>query len=342
MPSIILKNYVTYDSQTREFYASELWLKLIALLDEQQSKVFMETYKNKIPLQVMVDYTQKNFLRKENQRWAFENYNDFSAKKKQDLTILLNDYNQIEAQSFPKQADLVLLLGTSTVNICKRLFYLFDAITKEGVNVGEVLISGNTEPYDKFMDTLKAVMQLHPEYFREGLSEKDIPSSITMHETMCFVIENLRWPENKKPLLIKQALAHPSNTNHEAEAAVNYFPTFVSKMKNKTANLLFKLPSIPSVVTLSHQPFLDRQGITVTGAFKKNLSEEVPIEIAGPGLQTYPSLNDLPASTMSSAQIVDNLTRTLYEIKQNLSHLFKEQVKEKEEQAIEQPSVSLM
>ena len=97
MPSIILKNYVTYDSQTREFYASELWSKLIALLDEQQSKAFMETYKNKIPLQVMVDYTQKNFLRKENQRWAFENYNEFSAQKKQDLTTLLSDYKQIEA-----------------------------------------------------------------------------------------------------------------------------------------------------------------------------------------------------------------------------------------------------
>jgi hypothetical protein len=35
---------------------------------------------------------------------------------------------------------------------------------------------------------------------------------------------------------------------------------------------------------------------------------------AGSGVETYPLLNKMPASTMSPAQIVDNLTRTLYEV----------------------------
>jgi hypothetical protein len=44
--------------------------------------------------------------------------------------------------------------------------------------------------------------------------------------------------------------------------------------------------------------------------------------VAGAGLDTYSALNQLPASTMSPAQIVDNLSRALFEINQNVDSLF--------------------
>lgn len=280
----------------------------------------------------MVEYTQKNFLRKQDGRWILENYNNFSPEIKAQLDSVLREYGQVEAQPFPSCAKYTLFLGTSVANLCKRAFYLFDAIIKNNSKLNTIIVLGNTEPYDKFLDTLKKIILLYPAYFREGLGIEDIPTQATMHETMVFILENLRWTAETKPTIVRLEIKHPSNTSHEISEAISYLSTNLknNKVSDNFAFFSHSKTEKSNLVILSHQPFNDRQGLTAEGGFiKANLLEEFKVESAGPGIDTYSQLNALPASSMNAAQIVDNLTRTLYEIKQNEFLLLNQVIEEK-------------
>ncbi|MBA3535603.1 MAG: hypothetical protein H0T84_03180 [Tatlockia sp.] len=310
-------------SNNDTLYASKLWNKLVEILDFKQSKQFMTEYNELVPLEVMVKYTQEKFLRKRDQRWILENYNDFDLEIKNSLNYLLNEYGLIEAQYLPEKTEYALLLGGSSANICKRIFFLFDSITNENKKVKNIIVLGNSEPYDSYMDTIQKIIALYPKYFRKGLTIVDVPSHATMHEIMLFILDNLNWPEGKKPNQIKILLTHPCTTNEEAIAVTNYLLTH-SKIDTGFTTGLFSspIPAKKSIVVLSNQPFNDRQALTILGSFvKENLTERFEIDSAGPGLETYPLLNNLPASAVSPAQIVDNLSRTLYEISQNAQNL---------------------
>ena len=314
-----LKNYAYYDESTRQYYASNLWTQLIEKIDPEKSRKFLSEFNNKIPLDVMVKYTQDKFLRKREQRWILENYNDFDPAVKEQLQSLLTDYGQLDAQPIPDKADFVLFLGSSTANLCKRAFFLYDAIVKENKKINAVIVLGNSEPYDNYLDTLQKIISLYPTYFCHGLLPKDVPLKATMHETMMFILDHLNWSEGTKPSLVELCLNHPCNTHDEVIAVLNYLPGAIEQPNARRIGLFSSAaPAKKIVVALSHQPFNDRQGITTLGAFlKSNQGAQFTINAAGPGLETYHLLNALPASTTSSAQIIDNLTRTLYEISQN-------------------------
>lgn len=307
MPELNPQTYAYYDINDKQYYASNFWMKLLAILDPDQMQQYEQLYKGKVPLKVMVDYTQAKFLRKRDQRWALENHVDSSPEIKQRLDSLLSEYNQVREQPLPEKAHFALFLGTTTANLCKKAFYLFDAITKNNAKIETVLTLGNTEPYDKFVDAMYHVIKLHPGYFRQGLLPEDVPVQATMNELMLFILDNLNWPEGTKPKLVGLTQKHPCNTGAEANKVVNYLS---EKLKAQA--------QCSKVIVLSLQPFNDRQGITVLGAFvKANLATQCNIEACGPGINTYPRLNEIRESTMSIAQLVDNISRTLYEIHQN-------------------------
>jgi hypothetical protein len=316
-----IENYAFYNND--KLYASKLWNKLIDILDPEQSKQFMTEYNGLIPLEVMVKYTQDKFLRKRDQRWVLENYNDFDLEIKNSLNFLLNDYDLINAQSLTGKVEYALFLGGSSANLCKRIFFLFDSIINENKKVKNIIVLGNSEPYDNYRDTIQKIIAFYPKYFRSDLTISDVPSQVTMHETMVFILDNLNWPEDKKPNPIKIQLKHPCNTNDEGAAVTNYLLNNSKKDKAYATGLFSSpIPAKKSILVLSNQPFNDRQAITIFGSFvKENLIDKFEIDSAGPGLETYPLLNNLPASSMSPAQIVDNLSRTLYEISQNSQNL---------------------
>lgn len=302
MSALNPKKYAYFDEATQKFYAAEFWIKLMAILDPQKSEEFKKDYADRVPLDVMVDYTQKNFLRKVGQRWVLENYASFEKNTKEKLDVLLQKYGQLTAQPFPEKTEFALFLGGSIANLCKRAFYLYEAIVV-GASITHVIVLGNTEPYDAYLGGLRTIITTHPDYFCKGFSAAQVPEHATMHEVMIFILENLKWPQGKKPSIIELDIPHPSNTNHEASAVVKYL---INKTHATEKNC---------VVALSNQPFDDRQGITFLGEFMTvDLSRAFTLVAAGPGVDTYPLLNKMPASIMSSAQIVDNLTRTLYEV----------------------------
>lgn len=146
-----------------------------------------------------------------------------------------------------------------------------------------------------------------------------------------FLLENLNWSEVKKPNIISLSQPHQifepnlpnprrCNTNDEAEAFTSYLKTQSyanSTQDDREHSSFFKTGSETEkqkIVVISHQPFNDRQQITVQGAVKKaNLFKQDVVGV-GPGVNTYQQLNALDASVMSPAQIVDNLARTLFQI----------------------------
>lgn len=320
----VIAKFAYLDVRNGEIYASDLWLKLLAILDSEALKTFTAQYQNKIPIQVMVDFTQTHFLRKQNQRWALENYDDFSSEKKEALRQLLDEYGQLAPQSFPLRTDVALFLGTSTANLANRAFYIFDAIVKQDAIVSNVMILGTDEPYDQFMRSVATVIEKHPEYFKETISSADVPSSATMHEVMCFLFDSLNWPAGKKPAVILLPQERPCNTNKEIEAVCAYL--IKNRLSAQYQPTLFKEPPERCQMTvLSHQPFNDRQGIVaLTGCLKANMQSQINIQVAGAGMETFPMLNTFPASTMSPAQLIDNLSRALFEINGNASALFTE------------------
>ncbi len=318
-----IENYAWYDKKNEKLYASKLWNKLIEILDPEQSKKFKADHNDQIPLDVMVNYTQEKFLRKNDQRWLLENYNDFDIEIKNNLNSLLKEYDLIDEQPITAKTKYALFLGGSSANLCKRAFFLFDSIVSKNLSIKNIIVVGNTEPYDNFMDTIYKIICLYPQYFRDDLTLKDLPLQATMHEVMVFILDNLNWPQAKKPNLIELQLSHPSNFKNEADIIANYLLTNSEKVTaSKTGFFPTSNSEKKSLVVISNQPFNDRQAITVLGSFvMKNLRDKFEINAAGPGLETYPLLNNLPASLMSSAQIVDNLSRTLYEISQNAQNL---------------------
>lgn len=319
----IIKKFVTFNALDGKVYASDLWPKLISILNPEAIQELTEKFQDKIPLQVIVDFTQANFLRKQHQRWALDNYNDFSAEKKASLEQLLNEFGQLDAQSFPGKSDYALFLGTSTANLAKRAFYIFDEIVNRGAKVDNFIILGTDEPYDQYMDSICKIVESNPKYFKEALTVEDVPKQATMHEVMVFLFENLRWPSGKKPNAIRLSQERPCNTNKEIDAVSSFFRESGVLGSAVSSSLFAPSPDRCQVTVLSHQPFNDRQAIvTLTGLSKANLQDKCDISVAGAGLDTYPTLNQFPASTMSPAQIVDNLSRALYEINQNVTSLF--------------------
>jgi hypothetical protein len=147
-------------------YASKLWNKLVDILDPVQSKQFMTEYNELVPLEIMVNYSQDKFLRKRDQRWVLENYNDFDLEIKNSLNFLLNDYDLINAQSLTGKVKYALFLGGSSANLCKRIFFLFDSIINENKKVKNIIVLGNSEPYDNYRDTIQKIIAFYPKYFR--------------------------------------------------------------------------------------------------------------------------------------------------------------------------------
>lgn len=323
MPVLQPSKYAYFDENSNQFYVSDFWLDLMKILDPAATATFQEKYEGKIPLDIMVAYTQEKFLRKQNQRWLLEDYADFDPQIKKSLEALLAEYDQINEQLISSHTDIAVFLGTSTANLSKRAFYIFDSIVKYNNRFSTVIILGNDEPYDKYLGDIHKIAALYPHYFHEDI-EALIPAKATMHETMVFVFEHLNWPEGKCPLIVKMGLKYPSNTAHEVAAVSDYLRDHPQPLHRAPEILqfgLFDQPK-PSVTVVSNQPFNDRQGITALNAFSKaGLRESFVVEAAGPGLNTYPLLNSL-LDSINSAHIVDNLTRTLYEINQNKEGLF--------------------
>ncbi|MCW8407728.1 hypothetical protein OQJ13_01900 [Legionella sp. PATHC035] len=301
-----------------EFYASMLWIKLLEILDPPQAELFLKDYGDYIPLNEMVKFTQEKFLRKSGQRWALENYNEFDPTIKSKLERLLRESDLLDTIPMPHKSHSVLFLGTSSANIFKRAFHLYNEITLENKLVEQVIVLGNTEPYDSYIDTIKEIISLYPNMFRDGFRAEEVPSSITMHDTMMIVLDNLNWPEGKKPAFLELAVKHPCNTNDEINTVTDYLS---SKETGITQFGHFRKSGeekVYQVTILSHQPFNDRQGITALAGFiKAKLTQKYLIEATGCGLDSWPQLTSFPASNMSAAQILDNLARTLYEINQN-------------------------
>ena len=324
MPHPILNKFVHFCEEDQKPYSSQLWNQLLSILaPEDLEKLIKEHTKDKIPLKVMVDYTQQNFLRKKDQRWALENYEDFSEEKKQAILKLLEEYGQTHQQPFPANTEFALFLGTSSANIGKRAFSIYDAIVNEGAIIDNIIILGTDEPYDPFMKSVEIIFEENRLYFRKDMLASDITKKMTMHEVMCFFIENLSWPAGKMPTIIKLSQERPCNTNKEIDAVCAFLDQHASAQK-APLSIFHPASKDYQVTVVSNQPFNDRQAIVAYTGFLKNpkLNSITKIDVAGPGTSTYPLLNKLPASTMSPAQLIDNLSRALYEISQNVGGLF--------------------
>lgn len=278
-----------------ELYCTQFWQDLIALIDPEKSKEFT-CYEGKIPLQLMVDYTQATFLRSDS--------NTIPAT----ITDFLAKQGHMQAQPFAKKVDYALFLGmTIPVNLFKRAFFLFDAIVKDNVAVDTVVILGNNEPFAQHRELLQRIIDENPGYFRSGTAIPD--SLITMQQVMEFIIDSLNWPEGKLPKKVILPLSYPCNTNAEAAAVVDYLA-----QKTASSSPQFFPQKRPQVVTLTHQPYVDRQGITVSLAAKK-ARLNADFFVAGCGTKTYPALE--LRDSLNARKLIEEFSKLLYEINQN-------------------------
>lgn len=325
-----VNKYAYYDESDRQYYASEFWFKLIAILDLPQHQT------KKVTLDEMVKYTQERCLRPKDQRWALENQVQENPVVKEQLEKLLQDIDQVEEQPFPKESKYALFLGTSTVNLCKRAFYLYDNVVRCGAKIENIVVLGNSEPYDRFLNSINEVVATFKTYFRDDLSSDDVPTQATMHEVMLFLLNNFKWPDGKKPNVISLSQPHPCNTTAEVAKFVEYVsshqPTPSSATSARSSEFFQQAAAEKKaavVAVASHQPFNDRQAITaLNGIVRANMQDQFSIIACGPGMNTYPVLNTYPASSMSLVQLVDNLSRTLYEIQQNAEVLLMRSVRQ--------------
>lgn len=305
-----LEDYVVHDEEKQELYCSEFWLKLITLFDPQKSEEF-KLYHGKIPLQVMVNYTQAKFLITP-QRPAVEPINAAAIYQ------FLEQQGHMQALPLVNKIDYALFLGMIVpVNLFKRVFFLYGGIVKDQVKVKTLIILGNSEPFTQHRQILQTIIQAHRHYFRKDIEE--IPQSMTMQEVMLFIVSNLNWPPGKSPTFVTIKLPHPCNTNAEAQAVVDYLKDkWVNRPAPKPAFFSSNEPTTkPSVQVLSHQPYVDRQGWTVQLALQKAMPDCFDCYAAGCGINSYPSLINYPDSTLKLSAYIDNLARLLYEINQN-------------------------
>lgn len=302
-------------------YASVLWKKLVKILDPDQAKQFAMQFKEHIPLEEMNKYAQSKFLRKTNQRWDLENYHNFNPTIQKKLETLLKDNGFLDTEPMPDKSHLVLFLGTSSTNLFKRVFHLYEEIVQKKRVVKKVIVFGHSEPFDKYLKDMSDIISLHPAMFKEDFGCKQVPVKATMHEMMMLLLENLAWPKGTKPIFLEIPLQHPCYTTDEILAATTYLNAHKPQIH---PSFFSPEPVNKKLVTiLAHQPFNNRQGIIALAGFSRAcLLDTYDLCTTGASTESWPLLQQFPAAGMSPAQIVDNLTRTLYEINQNKDVLF--------------------